>query len=144
MVPSGFSVWEITAGLRVIVTFASESTYSRRPARPYTFRVVSDTWALPSISISVVKRLKYKLSHHPSCSSDITCTLSAKKNNSIPLSYQPASDESILSSFHTFVARPNVARSRSDSYTRSFVFTKIESVNIFTSVSKVKVLIFES
>ena len=46
--------------------------------------------------------------------------------------------------YHTFVARPNVARSRSDSYTRSFVFTKIESVNIFTSVSKVKVLIFES
>ena len=39
---------------------------------------------------------------------------------------------------------PNVAMDKSDSYLRVLVLMKMESVNILTSVSKSKVLIFES
>ena len=50
----------------------------------------------------------------------------------------------MFSSFHTSVAEPNVARLRSDSYFRDLVFTKMESVNMFTSSVNVKVFILES
>ena len=118
--------------------------YCMYPATAAIFLVVSRSSTFPNISASLVRRLYTSESDQASCAFVRICTSLVNVKTSDFRSYHPAFEESMLSSFHAWVPVPNTATDVPALKSNALVFTKMESVYMFTFERNEKFLIFES